>query len=66
MSNFKIVLTAIFAICIVVGIALFALSKGSSTTTAANLVVWGTLPTEVFNAAYKNSSLESNKQISIS
>ncbi len=65
MSNFKIALTAIFAICIVVAIGIFALSR-TSTAGTANLVVWGTLDTEVFTVAYKNSSLSSSKLIRIS
>lgn len=65
MSTFKIVVTAIFAVCIVVGIGLFALSKGTSSGQSANLLVWGTVPSEAFDTAYKNSSLYSNKQIKI-
>ena len=65
MSTFKIVITAIFAVSFLVGIALFALSKGSSSAQSANLVVWGTIPSEVFDAAYKNSSLKANKLIKI-
>ena len=65
MSNFKIVVTAIFAICIVAGVVIFALSKGPSATVSANLVVWGTISPEMFNLAYKNSSLSGNKQIKI-
>lgn len=66
MSTFKIVVIAIFAVCIVVGIALFALSKSSSSVQAANLVVWGTVSPDVFNSAYKNSTLSKNKAIQIS
>lgn len=65
MSTFKIVLTSIFAVSIVVGIALFALSKGSSGGQTANLLVWGTISPEVFDTAYKNSSIKTNKQIQI-
>ncbi len=65
MSTFKIVLTSIFAVSIVVGVALFALSKGSSGGQSANLLVWGTISPEVFDTAYKNSSIKTNKQIQI-
>lgn len=65
MSTFKIVLTSIFAVSIVVGIILFALSKGSSNSQSANLLVWGTISPEAFDMAYKNSSIKSDKQIQI-
>ena len=66
MSNFKIILTGIFIFCIIIGLGLFALSKGNSSGQKANLVMWGSIPYEVFETAYKNSSLFSNKQIKIS
>jgi len=65
MSTFKIILTSIFAISILVGVALFALSKGTSSGQTANLLVWGTVSPEMFDAAYKNSSIKSDKQIQI-
>lgn len=63
MSNFKIALTAIFAISFVVGIVLFASYKAGSGQTSASLVVWGTISNEAFDAAYKNSSLAKDKYI---
>lgn len=66
MSNFKIAVISIFAISTVVGIAMFALSKSSSSELTASLVVWGTVSPEVFNTAYKNSSLAGNKLIKVS
>ncbi len=65
MSNFKIALTVIFIVCIIGAIGIFALSKATSTTTA-NLVVWGTIPEDTFNVAYKSSSLQTNKTITLS
>jgi ABC-type glycerol-3-phosphate transport system substrate-binding protein len=66
MSNFKIAVLTIFILCTLVGIALFALSKGnSSSTQSANLLVWGTLSEDAFNTAYKNSTLINNKDIKI-
>ncbi len=62
MSNFKIILTSIFAVCLVGAILIFALSK-SSTVGNANLLVWGTLKPDAFDALYKNSSIASNKQV---
>jgi len=65
MSTFKIVVTAIFAVSFVFGVIIFALSKGDSSGQSANLIVWGTVPVDIFDSAYKNSSLKSNKLIKI-
>ncbi|MBI4155773.1 MAG: carbohydrate ABC transporter substrate-binding protein [Candidatus Zambryskibacteria bacterium] len=65
MSNFKIALTAIFGISIVLGVAIFALSRGSSSGQSANLVIWGTVSEESFNTAHKNSSIFNNKSVKI-
>ncbi|MFA5888991.1 MAG: extracellular solute-binding protein [Candidatus Paceibacterota bacterium] len=65
MSTFKIAVTTIFAISFVVGIILFALSKGGSSGQTANLVIWGTIPSETFDVAYQGSSLKTNKLIKI-
>ncbi len=65
MSNFKIAVLAIFSICIVAGVAIFALSKNNAGS-SGNLVVWGTVSDDAFNAAYKNSTLKSNKNVKIS
>ncbi|MDQ5969351.1 MAG: multiple sugar transport system substrate-binding protein [Patescibacteria group bacterium] len=66
MSTFKIVVTAIFAVSFVVGVGLFAVSKGTSSKQTANLVVWGTVSSGVFNQALENSSLKDSKLIKIS
>jgi ABC-type glycerol-3-phosphate transport system substrate-binding protein len=65
MSTFKITLTAIFAVCLVIGIALFASSK-ANTAQNSNLTVWGVLSPQAFQAAYKASSIFSNKKIIVS
>ncbi len=66
MSTFKIVLTGIFAACIIFGIAVFTLSKNSSNgELSANLLVWGTVEQQVFDTALKNSSLNKNKNIRV-
>lgn len=63
MSNFKIAVLAIFSVSIVASVVMFALLKSPSSTSASDLLVWGTVPKEVFNEAYKNSSLQGNKSI---
>ena len=65
MSNFKIAITTIFSICILVALVLFALSKGSSGTANANILVWGTIHSDAFDTAYRNSSLYANKNLKI-
>jgi maltose-binding protein MalE len=65
MSNFKIAIIAIFSLGLVVGIALFASSKGSSSQQAANLLVWGPLSADQFDQAYKASSLAADKLTTI-
>jgi ABC-type glycerol-3-phosphate transport system substrate-binding protein len=66
MINFKFVLTGIFAVCIVAGIALFALSKGKSATAlSANLVVWGTISENTFNRAFQASTLSNSQDLHI-
>ncbi len=65
MSTFKLVVIAIFSVSILFGVALFALSKGSSSGTASNLVVWGTVSRDIFDTAYRASSLAGNKLIKI-
>ena len=64
MTPFQLVLLGIFAGGIVLGIAIFALSKGT-TNQLYNLVIWGTMPNAHFEAIYKNSALRSSKSIQL-
>src|SRR3989344_562733 len=66
LSTFKIFLLGIFGVCIIVGVAIFALSKASPSAGAANLTIWGTINPDAFEAAYRASSLTGNKNIKIS
>ena len=65
MSTFKIIVTAIFAVSFFVGIILFATFKGASSGESADLVIWGTISPDMFDMAYKNSSIKSNELINI-
>lgn len=65
MSSFKIAVTAIFSVSIVVGLGMFALSRTSNDGATSNLVIWGTVSQEVFERAYKNSSLPNNKLVKV-
>ncbi len=66
MSAFKIAIITIFSVSIVAGIAIFALSKGgSSSTPPADVVVWGTIPEQTFGLVYAASSIFNNKNIKV-
>lgn len=64
MSKFKIAVIAIFSVSFVIGLMLFALYRSSSGT-SASVLVWGTISSEAFDAAYKGSTLLNNKQITV-
>ncbi len=66
MSPFKIALTSVFAVCMVVGVFLFAFSKYSSSEGKADLLVWGTVPEVAFNSALKASSIARGNIIKVS
>lgn len=64
MSTFKIIVLSIFSVSIVVGIAIFAFSKGSSNNIQnANVIVWGTMDENAFNNTFGASSLSQNRNI---
>ena len=65
MSVFKIIVTTVFSVCIVVGILIFALSKSLTSSESADLLVWGTIEGTAFDVAYKASSASSNKSIKV-
>lgn len=67
MINFKFVLTSIFAVSIVIGVILFATSKGTGSggATTADLLIWGTISDQAFSTAKQNSSLLGNKNITV-
>lgn len=49
-SKFQIIVLAIFFVCLVAGVAAFALYKGdSSSTTIPTVTFWGTFPADTFN-----------------
>lgn len=66
MSPFQLGLTIIFGFFIVIGIAVFALSRSSgSQQLNANLKIWGTISNEAFNTMYQASTLKSNENITV-
>lgn len=64
-SVFQLAIMILFGAFMVIGIIVFALSKSGSSSSKANLLVWGTLPSNVFDEAYKNSSLKANKNFAV-
>lgn len=50
MSKFQLFLLGIFSFFIVVGVIVFALYRGGSTTGEVRAVVWGTFPSQEFNS----------------
>ncbi len=65
-SKFQIITIAIFVICIIVGVALFATYKSESTNTELPVIsIWGTFPAESVNNLMQKINSTSNFQISI-
>ena len=65
MSNFRLILTAIFAIFIVIGIIMFSLFRGGAGGgTVDSITVWGIIPESVFIKYIE--SVNSNKDARIS
>lgn len=66
MSYFRYIILGVFALSIIIGIAVFALSKGNGSTTSANVVVWGTIPETSFSSALIASTISGNKAVKVS
>ncbi len=67
LSPFKIGVFAVFIGGIIIGVALFALSKGTTSSTSnADIVVWGTIDESAFSNAYGASSIKGLKSIRVS
>ena len=50
MSKFQMIVIGLFVICIIAGVAAFAMFKGGSTNTALpQISIWGTFPKDVFD-----------------
>ena len=51
MSKFQITLLAIFVVCAVIGVAVFATSSSNSSSQLVPITIWGTLPASDMNQA---------------
>ncbi len=66
MSKFQIITIAIFVICIMAGVALFATYKNDrSDTTLPAITVWGTFPSDIIGTLTREINNTSAVQISI-
>lgn len=64
-SKFKLGVMIVFGFFIVIGVAVFALSRSSLSQLNVNLVVWGTLTQDTFNQLKKDSILAKDKNTTI-
>jgi ABC-type glycerol-3-phosphate transport system substrate-binding protein len=65
-SKFQIIILGFFIICIIAGVAFFAMYKGnSSSTSIAPITVWGTLPADTFNSYVSKINLTLSSSISV-
>lgn len=65
-SKFQIITLAVFVLCIVAGVASFALYKGNSfSTTIPTITVWGTFPADTFNQYVSKINVNLPQPISI-
>ena len=65
MSNFQTILLGIFIFFIVIGVAIFATSKNSSTAEPVGIVLWGTVSSEAFGSFLNKLNLGLEKQLKI-
>ncbi len=65
MSKFKLGLTIVFSVFIILGIAVFALSKGGGAGATVPVTVWGYLPAYVFENFLRSTTLAGDKTVSV-
>jgi ABC-type glycerol-3-phosphate transport system substrate-binding protein len=63
MSKFKLGLSIIFSAFILIGVIVFATSKGSSSNTQANLTVWGFISKSAFDIYIKTAPIVQDKTL---
>lgn len=64
-NTFQLIVLAIFGICIVVGVAVFALVRSSSQVDRVAVTVWGTLNQATFGELLKATGLDKDESLSI-
>lgn len=61
-NNFQIILIAVFAVCIIVGVIIFSKAKGDPGIVFPEITIWGTAPQGVFDKVYGEVNAERNKK----
>ena len=65
-NKFQLVLIGIFATFFVIGMGVFAFgSRGGSATKAVYVSVWGTMPSQTFNAVFGTTALSKSDTIKV-
>lgn len=64
MSKFQLILTGVFGAFIVIGVLVFSFARTNSKV-VSNVVIWGTVPQEVFNSVLYQSAIGKDKTLSI-
>lgn len=64
MSKFQLILTGVFGAFIVIGVLVFSFARTNSKV-VSNIVVWGTVPQEVFDSVLYQSAIGKDKTLAI-
>jgi ABC-type glycerol-3-phosphate transport system substrate-binding protein len=64
MTKFQLIITGVFGLFIIFGVAVFSTYRGS-TQNAVNVVVWGTIPQSVFENIVQKTSLYQSKEYKV-
>lgn len=64
MTKFQVILTGIFGLFLIVGVIIFSAYRGSSKD-AVEVVVWGTIPQNVFSNIIQQTSLYQSKEFRV-
>lgn len=66
MSKFQMIVIGIFVVCIIAGVAAFAMFKGGSSSTALpQITIWGTFPKDIFDQYISKINNSLSQSISI-
>src|ERR1035437_11204405 len=64
MTKFQLILTGVFVAFILIGVLVFSFSKGSPKPVVP-VVMWGTIPTDVFAKVFAATTLATDRTISL-
>lgn len=66
MTRFQIILTTILIIAAVVGVAMFALSKNSGSSTATEVILWGTFDASIMDRFLSDVAIDNKREVNVS